>query len=70
MASVELASANPSEHLLNAEHRVGEGEGHWDDSKRALVSGARLVIGDLVRCIPEITDARQKVMDGGLRKDV
>lgn len=55
---------------MNAKHRVGEGEGHWDDSKRALVSGARLVIGDLVRRVPEITDARQKVTDGGLRKDV
>lgn len=55
---------------MNAEHQVGEGEGHWDESKRALVSGARLVIGDLVRRVPEITDARQKVTDGGLRKDV
>lgn len=47
-----------------------EREGHWDESKGTLVSGAYLVIGDLVRHVPDITDARQKVMDGGLRKYV
>lgn len=49
---------------------MGEGEGHWDESKGGLVSGACLVMGDLVRHVPDITDARQKVTDGGLRKYV
>lgn len=45
----------------------GRGEGHWDDSKRALLSEACLVIGSPGKTYQ--TYARQKGKDGGLRKD-